>query len=113
MSNILIVGADQGIGYYMVIRLLEKGNKELLDQMQQMKNLCRKAFKKPPKNLEIYHLMHPPLTNTASSPGLPVSKEFMVDAEKVEKDTESKKLKTIGDRRIPGIGYITWNIENQ
>ena len=27
MSNILIVGADQGIGYYMVIRLLEKGNK--------------------------------------------------------------------------------------
>ncbi len=27
MSNILIVGANQGIGYYMVVRLLEKGNK--------------------------------------------------------------------------------------
>ena len=27
MSNILIVGANQGIGYYMAIRLLEKGNK--------------------------------------------------------------------------------------
>lgn len=27
MSNILIVGANQGIGYYMVIRLLEKGNR--------------------------------------------------------------------------------------
>lgn len=27
MSNILIVGANQGIGYYMVRRLLEKGNK--------------------------------------------------------------------------------------
>ena len=27
MSNILIVGANRGIGYYMAIRLLEKGNK--------------------------------------------------------------------------------------
>ena len=26
MSNILIVGANRGIGYYMAIRLLEKGN---------------------------------------------------------------------------------------
>ena len=26
MSNILIVGANQGIGYYMVKRLLEKGS---------------------------------------------------------------------------------------
>lgn len=25
MSNILIVGANRGIGYYMAIRLLEKG----------------------------------------------------------------------------------------
>ena len=27
MSNILIIGANQGIGYHMVSRLLEKGNK--------------------------------------------------------------------------------------
>lgn len=26
MSNILIVGANRGFGYYMAIRLLEKGN---------------------------------------------------------------------------------------
>ena len=30
-----------------------------------------------------FHVMHPPLTDTASSSGLPVPKEFMADAEKV------------------------------
>lgn len=30
-----------------------------------------------------FHVMHPPLTNTASSSGLPVPKEFMADAQKV------------------------------
>lgn len=30
-----------------------------------------------------FHIMHPPLTNTASSKGLPVPKEFKADAEKV------------------------------
>ena len=30
-----------------------------------------------------FHIMHPPLTNTASSSGLPVPKEFMAEAEKV------------------------------
>lgn len=30
-----------------------------------------------------FHIMHPPLTNTASSKGLPVPKEFMADAKKV------------------------------
>ena len=32
-----------------------------------------------------FHVMHPPLTNTASSSGLPVPKEFMADAKKVGK----------------------------
>lgn len=32
-----------------------------------------------------FHLMHPPLTKTASSSGLPVPKEFMADAETVGK----------------------------
>ena len=32
-----------------------------------------------------FHIMHPPLTNTASSSGLPVPKEFMANAEKVGK----------------------------
>lgn len=32
-----------------------------------------------------FHIMHPPLTNTESSSGLPVSKEFMAAAEKVGK----------------------------
>lgn len=30
-----------------------------------------------------FHIMHPPLTNTASSAGLPIPKEFKADAEKV------------------------------
>lgn len=32
-----------------------------------------------------FHVMHPPLTNTVSSSGLPVPKEFMADAKKVGK----------------------------
>ncbi len=32
-----------------------------------------------------FHIIHPPLTNTASASGLPVPKEFMADAEKVGK----------------------------
>ena len=32
-----------------------------------------------------FHIMHPPLTNTASSSELPVPKEFMADAEKIGK----------------------------
>lgn len=201
MSNILIVGANQGIGYYMVIRLLEKGNKvavldiqdehisELKDRYQDslfviradatdeeslsegikkaikefgnidiaIHNAClctfvseqdtdyevykkvmdvnyfgalrlsklvlpfmrerkqgriiftssgvgvtgfgnispyassKGAIEALAKCLEIenqeygitFHIMHPPLTNTASSSGLPVPKEFMADAEKV------------------------------
>ena len=201
MSNILIVGANQGIGYYMVIRLLEKGNKvavldiqdehisEWKDRYQDslfvikadatdeeslsegiekaikefgnidiaIHNAClctfvseqdtdyevykkvmdvnyfgalrlsklvlpsmrerkqgriiftssgvgvtgfgnispyassKGAIEALAKCLEIenqdygitFHIMHPPLTNTASSSGLPVPKEFMADAEKV------------------------------
>lgn len=201
MSNILIVGANQGIGYYMVIRLLEKGNKvavldiqdehirKLKDRYQDslfvtradateeeslsegiekaikefgnidiaIHNAClctfvseqdtdyevykkvmdvnyfgalrlsklvlpfmrerkqgriiftssgvgvtgfgnispyassKGAIEALAKCLEIenreygitFHIMHPPLTNTASSSGLPVPKEFMADAEKV------------------------------
>ena len=201
MSNILIVGANQGIGYYMVVRLLEKGNKvTVLDiwdyHISELKNryqgslsviradatdeeslsegikeaikefgnidiaihnacLCtfvseqdtdyevykkvmdvnyfgalrlsklvlpsmrerkqgriiftssgvgvtgfgnispyassKGAIEALAKCLEIenreygitFHIMHPPLTNTASSSGLPVPKEFMADAEKV------------------------------
>lgn len=201
MSNILIVGANQGIGYYMVVRLLEKGNKVTVldiqdDHISELKNryqgslsviradatdeeslsegikeaikefgnidiaihnacLCtfvseqdtdyevyrkvmdvnyfgalrlsklilpfmretkkgriiftssgvgvtgfgnispyassKGAIESLAKCLEIenqdygitFHIMHPPLTNTASSSGLPVPKEFMTDAEKV------------------------------
>lgn len=201
MSNILIVGANQGIGYYMVVRLLEKGNKVTVldiwdDHISELKNryqgslsviradatdeeslsegikeaikefgnidiaihnacLCtfvseqdtdyevyrkvmdvnyfgalrlsklilpfmretkkgriiftgsgvgvtgfgnispyassKGAIESLAKCLEIenqdygitFHIMHPPLTNTASSSGLPVPKEFMADAEKV------------------------------
>ena len=201
MSNILIVGANQGIGYYMVIRLLENGNKvavldiqdehirEMKDRYQDslfviradatdkeslsegiekaikefgnidiaIHNAClctfvseqntdyevykkvmdvnyfgalrlsklvlpsmrerkqgriiftssgvgvtgfgnispyassKGAIEALAKCLEIenqdygitFHIMHPPLTNTASSSGLPVPKEFMADAEKV------------------------------
>ena len=32
-----------------------------------------------------FHIMHPPLTNTASSSELPVPKEFMANAEKIGK----------------------------
>lgn len=203
MSNILIVGANQGIGYHMVNRLLEKGNKvtvldiheehisELKNQYQDsllivradvtdenslsdginaainefgkidiaIQNAClctfdseqdtsyevykkvmdvnffgalrlsklvlpfmreekkgriiftssgvgvtgfgnilpyastKGAIESLAKCLEIenqdygitFHIMHPPLTDTESSSGLPVPKEFMADAEKVGK----------------------------
>lgn len=43
-----------------------------------------------------FHIMHPPLTDTASSEGLPVPKEFKADAEKVgrglAKNINSKKF---------------------
>lgn len=39
MSNILIVGANQGIGYYMVRRLLEKGNKVAVLDIQE-EHIC-------------------------------------------------------------------------
>ncbi len=37
-----------------------------------------------------FHIMHPPLTDTASAAGLPVPKEFMADAEKVGKGLAKK-----------------------
>lgn len=43
-----------------------------------------------------FHIMHPPLTNTASSEGLPIPKEFKADAQKVgrglAKNINSKKF---------------------
>jgi len=43
-----------------------------------------------------FHIMHPPLTDTASSEGLPIPKEFKADAEKVgrglAKNINSKKF---------------------
>ena len=69
---ILIIGANRGIGYYMVKRLLELGN--LVSVLE----------------------FHPPLTNTASSSELLVPKEFMATPQKVGKGLaehiESKKF---------------------
>ena len=50
MSNILIVGANRGIGYYLVNRLLEKGDKVcVLDiQIDQIEEL-NKILSKDPK----------------------------------------------------------------
>ena len=47
MANILIVGADQGIGYYLVERLLEVGNSvTVLDRQTEHVEMLKKGIRK-------------------------------------------------------------------
>ena len=113
MSNILIVGANQGIGYWMVSSFLEKGNKvTVLDIREEHINELKDKY---PNSLLVvkadatdeaslsdgikaainkFGMVDIAIHNaclctfesepdTASSSGLPVPKEFMADAEKV------------------------------